>query len=85
MRPEDIAKLRAMLIDLHSNNVGFKEGALFDAMGIEDGSGPARFPQILHPRTFAPGLIDTPFYRAARTMAEQLLGPGMCGSRPTFR
>ncbi len=77
MRPEDIAKLRATLVGLHGNNVGFKEGALFDAMGVEDGSGPARFPQILHPRTFAPGLIDTPFFRAARTMAEQLLGPNV--------
>lgn len=73
---DDIATLRGILAGLHSRKVGFKEGALFDAMGIDDGSAPARFPQILHPRSFAPELVDTAFYRTARGIAEQLLGPG---------
>lgn len=70
----DIEALRATLAALHSDNVGFEEGALFDAMGVDDGSGPARFPQILHPRSFAPELIGNSFYQMARGVAEQLLG-----------
>jgi hypothetical protein len=71
---QDIATLRSILIGLHTKNIGYEEGALFDAAGIDDGSAPARFPQILHPRSFAPGLIDNSFYRTARAIAEQLLG-----------
>ena len=71
----DIAALRDTLAELHRDNVGFEEGALFDAMGVDDGSTPARFPQILHPRSFAPELIGNSFFRMARAMAEQLLGP----------
>lgn len=70
----DIAALRQILVGLHKENVGFEEGALFDAMGVDDGSAPARFPQILHPRSFAPELIGNSFYQMARGMAEQLLG-----------
>lgn len=70
----DIAALRGILAGLHARNVGYEEGALFDAMGIDDGSAPARFPQILHPRSFAPELIDNSFYPIARGIAEQLLG-----------
>lgn len=43
--------------------------------GPDDGSAPARFPQILHPRAFAPELVGTPFFKMARAIAEQLLGP----------
>jgi hypothetical protein len=70
----DIMALRGTLAGLHNENVGFEEGALFDAMGVDDGSGPARFPQILHPRSFAPELIGNSFYQMARAMAEQILG-----------
>ncbi|WP_428537846.1 phytanoyl-CoA dioxygenase family protein [Rhodopila sp.] len=70
----DIAALRSTLMGLHNENVGFEEGALFDAMGVDDGSAPARFPQILHPRSFAPELIGHRFYHVARAIAEQLLG-----------
>jgi hypothetical protein len=75
--PRDIAVLRETLIGLHDENIGFEEGALFDAMGVDDGATPARFPQILHPRSFAPDLIGNSFYRMAYAMAEQLLGPGV--------
>jgi hypothetical protein len=70
----DIAALRTTLLALHNENVGFDEGALFDAMGIDDGSTPPRFPQILHPRSFAPELIGNSFYQVARGIAEQVLG-----------
>jgi len=46
----DLDQVRAILMRLHNQNVGFKEGALFDAMGVDDGQLPRRFPQILHPR-----------------------------------
>jgi hypothetical protein len=69
-----IAALRERLTSLHTAKVGFEEGALFDAMGIDDGSTPARFPQILHPRSFAPELVDSSFFQVARGIAEQILG-----------
>ncbi|MDR3529417.1 MAG: phytanoyl-CoA dioxygenase family protein [Rhodopila sp.] len=72
--PNEIEALRETLAGLHSANVGFEEGALFDAMGVDDGTTPARFPQILHPRSFAPELIGSSYYRVARDIAEQLLG-----------
>jgi hypothetical protein len=74
LSPGDLATLRATLAGLHRENVGFEEGALFDAMGVDDGSAPARFPQILHPRSFAPELIGNSFYQTARAIAEQILG-----------
>lgn len=70
----DVAGLRTILTTLHNENMGFEEGALFDATGVDDGSAPARFPQILHPRSFAPELIGNRFYQVARGIAEQLLG-----------
>ena len=70
----DINALRKTLAELHDDKVGFEEGALFDAMGVDDGSTPARFPQILHPRSFAPELVGNSFYQMAQGMAEQLLG-----------
>ncbi len=70
----DIVALRETLAALHDEKVGFAEGALFDAMGVDDGSAPAKFPQILHPRSFAPELIGNSFYQMARSIAEQLLG-----------
>ncbi len=71
---QDIDQARDILMRLHSQNVGFKEGALFDAMGVDDGRSPRRFPQILHPRSFAPELQETAYFRLAREIAEQLLG-----------
>jgi hypothetical protein len=73
----DIAALRKTLAGLHAKNVGFAEGALFDAMSADDGTGPARFPQILHPRSFAPELLENQFFQIARGIAEQLLGSGV--------
>jgi hypothetical protein len=73
----EIASLRRTLMTLHKDNVGFEQGASFDAMGADDGQVPARFPQILHPRSFAPELIGTRFFTLAHGIAEQLLGPGV--------
>jgi hypothetical protein len=73
----DIASLRQTLVRLHEENVGYEEGALFDATGVDDGSAPARFPQILHPRSFAPELVESRFFRMAHAIAEQILGGGV--------
>ena len=70
----DVAALRGRLAELISRNAGFEEGALFDAMGVDDGAAAMRFPQILHPRAFAPELLDSAFYRLASGIAKQLLG-----------
>jgi hypothetical protein len=70
----EIIEMRRILADLHSTRAGFDEGAMFDAMGVDDGSALPRFPQIMHPRAFAPELIGNSFYQMARRVAEQLLG-----------
>src|SRR4051812_3147035 len=71
---DEIRMLRSVLTDLHENGTGFKEGALFDAIGVDDGSEARLFPQILPPRPFAPALLDTDFYPTANAIANQMLG-----------
>lgn len=73
----EISAIRGMLTNLHHSRIGYKEGAAFDAIGPDDGSGPERFPQILHPRNFASALTETEYFRAAAAIAEQILGPHM--------
>ena len=75
--PAEISAIRRALLTLHQRKAGFREGAQFDALGVDDGDTPARFPQILHPRSFAPELLHTLYFRQARAVAEQLLGPDM--------
>lgn len=70
----ELRMIRSTLADLHARNVGFKEGALFDAISVDDGTEPRRFPQILHPRAFAPQLVRTEFFLTAEAIARQLLG-----------
>jgi hypothetical protein len=74
---EAIDHLRQILKRLHDARTGFMEGAQFDALGVDDGSEPPRFPQILYPRSFAPDLVDNDFFRMAHGIAEQILGPGV--------
>ena len=70
----EVDVIRARLMQLHESETGFAEGALFDAIGVDDGREPRRFPQILHPRVFAPMLLETQFYQAAYAAARQILG-----------
>jgi hypothetical protein len=71
----DVEKLKAILLRLHQTNVGFSEGAQFDAVG-PDGDDPSqrRFPQILNPRSFAPEIAETTYHKVAMEVARQLLG-----------
>lgn len=71
---ETIRAIQETLVRLHTGKVGFAEGALFDAMGVDDGTEPARFPQILHPRSFAPELVGNEFFELAHGIAKQILG-----------
>lgn len=71
----EVMRIKAILTSLHDDNVGYGEGAQYDALGLDDGSEPKKFPQIMHPRNFAPHLISGEFYRRAEAMARQLLGP----------
>jgi hypothetical protein len=71
----EVAYIRDTLMALHENKAGFREGAQFDALGTDDEDQPARFPQILHPRIFAPGLRTTEFHRVTMEIARQVLGP----------
>jgi hypothetical protein len=70
----EIARLHGLLLELHQRQVGFKEGALFDAVGLDDGIEPPRFPQIMMPRSFAPELAKSDFFDVGLALAKQLIG-----------
>jgi Phytanoyl-CoA dioxygenase (PhyH) len=70
----EVEAIRRTLISLFNRNVGYEEGAQFDALGSDDGSEPMRFPQLLQPSRFAPELQKTEFRRIAETLAHRILG-----------
>ena len=72
--PAELDLIRRTLMNLHETGAGFSEGAQFDAISAGEAGGPRRFPQILHPRNFAPLLLETEFYRVAHAAAQQILG-----------
>ena len=71
--PEEADLLRSVLLNLHDNMIGFKEGAQFDAVGLDDGS-ERRFPQILNPRLLVPGLDQFEYFKVGLSIAKQILG-----------
>jgi len=71
--PEETARLRATLLHLHEKKIGFDKGALFDAVGLDDGS-EQRFPQILNPSLLAPELKKSEYFEVALSIAKQILG-----------
>jgi ectoine hydroxylase-related dioxygenase (phytanoyl-CoA dioxygenase family) len=73
--PEETTRLRSTLSSLHEQKIGFKEGALFDAVGLDDGS-EQRFPQIINPSSLAPELKKSEYYEVALSIAKQILGKG---------
>jgi hypothetical protein len=70
----EVDEIRRILCSLHDRNVGYEEGAQFDSISPEDGDQPRRFPQLLHPRNFAPSLMKTEFFKRANLMAREILG-----------
>lgn len=71
---DEVDQIRTTLLRLHENNAGFKEGAQFDAIAAGDNATGRRFPQIIHPRTYAKSLTENEYYRLALGIAQQILG-----------
>ncbi len=72
---EDAAEVRQLIEPLFEQRVGFDEGRQFDMAGVDDKGKAPKLPQILAPRTFAPGLEKTRMFRNAHRLARELLGP----------
>lgn len=72
---KDVNFIRVTLLRLFARQVGRAEGMMFDFAGTDEEGGPARLPQILEPRNFAPELVKTEFFRNAEQLAKRLLGP----------
>lgn len=70
----DVGRIRKVAETLIASQAGFREGALFDALGAGDHE-PPRFTQIINPHNYARELKETEFIRHAHAMAKQLLGP----------
>ena len=70
----DVWRIRTVAEGLVASRAGFREGALFDALGADDHE-PPRFTQIINPHNYARELKETDFIRHAHAMARQLLGP----------
>lgn len=71
---QQITLIRDTLARLHRRNAGFRQGALFDAMGLDTGGAMKLSPQMMQPHAFAPELLETDFFFLARGIAEQLVG-----------
>lgn len=75
----DVALIRSELQRLFETKAGFDEGALFDFAGADNDDESANFdpkaPQMLGPERFAPKLRQSLFYKNARAIARQILGP----------
>jgi Phytanoyl-CoA dioxygenase (PhyH) len=72
---EDVSLIRTTLVRLFAEQVGHREGMLFDFAGTDEEGGRARLPQLLDPRNFAPELVKTEFFHNAEQLAKRLLGP----------
>jgi ectoine hydroxylase-related dioxygenase (phytanoyl-CoA dioxygenase family) len=71
--PAEVTSLHAILMDLYQRRVGFKEGAMFDATGSNEGAD-ERFLQILQPRWLAPKLAKSAYHTVGLAVAKQILG-----------
>jgi hypothetical protein len=72
--PSEISLLSTILLNLHEENIGFKEGAQFDAALADADVKQRRFPQILNPHVFAKELMGTEFHKLGAAIAKQILG-----------
>jgi hypothetical protein len=71
---QEVAQIHRLLLKLYDDNVGFEEGAQFDAAGQDGDVKTRRFPQILRPSYYAPELAATSYFQAAESVAKQVLG-----------
>jgi Phytanoyl-CoA dioxygenase (PhyH) len=72
---DDVGFIRTTLMRLFAKKAGRSEGMLFDFAGTDEEGGPAKLPQLLDPRNFAPELLKTEFFHNAEVLAKRLLGP----------
>jgi ectoine hydroxylase-related dioxygenase (phytanoyl-CoA dioxygenase family) len=72
---EDVARIRRILETLFERQAGFAEGAYFDFLSADDKGDTFVLPQLLDPRSFAPELVKTEFFREASKIARAILGP----------
>jgi hypothetical protein len=70
---DEVLFIKDTLLRLHDTNAGYAEGAQFDAIAGGGGGGP-RFPQILGPSNYAPGLTKTRYHQLGLQIARQMLG-----------
>jgi ectoine hydroxylase-related dioxygenase (phytanoyl-CoA dioxygenase family) len=73
--PEEVDRLRGILMNLHEKKIGFKEGALFDAAGTDEEGKEPVFPQITNARMYAPELEKSEYFKAGLRIAQAVLGP----------
>lgn len=71
----DLAYIRGVITRLFASRTGFDEGAFYDLAGTGDEDGNFLLPQLVDPRSFAPNLTNTEFFRNALEIARALLGP----------
>jgi ectoine hydroxylase-related dioxygenase (phytanoyl-CoA dioxygenase family) len=71
---DEVARMRDIILRLHDENVGFEEGAQYDALAPDGDTKQRRFPQITNPRFYADELTATEFYKVGAEIARQLLG-----------
>jgi ectoine hydroxylase-related dioxygenase (phytanoyl-CoA dioxygenase family) len=71
---EELATLRVLYDRLFSERRGWKEGNLFDMVGLDDLERGLALPQMLWPSCYEPALKQTRLYANALHIAQQLLG-----------
>jgi ectoine hydroxylase-related dioxygenase (phytanoyl-CoA dioxygenase family) len=72
---KEVVRIRGILEDLFASRRGYAEGALFDFIGLDGEGESLSIPQLFDPRSFAPELVKTEFFRNASNIARVLLGP----------
>jgi hypothetical protein len=71
--PEEVSKIRVILMDLYGRHVGFKSGRQFDV--LDPTAETYTLGQLTNPRDFAPELNKTLYLTRAKALARQILGP----------
>lgn len=72
---EEIELLRVIYDRMFSERRGWKEGDLFDMVGLDNLEKGLAIPQLLWPSRYEPALRETQLYANTLSIAQQLLGP----------
>jgi hypothetical protein len=74
---EEIASLRALYDRMFSERRGWDTGDLFDMVGLDSPEQELALPQLVRPSLYEPLLRQSKLASSARSIAEQILGPGL--------